>query len=387
MEMADDHIFTLGVEEEFQIIDAKTRDLVSHVSKIIEGGKATLNESLKHEMHESVVEMETGICNNISEVREELTSLRRRLVKVAHEQGLRIAGGGTHPFSDWQKNNITPKERYDKIVSDMGDVARGNLIFGLHVHVGIPDREEGIRIQNVMRYFLPHIYALSTNSPFWIGRNTGFKSFRQEIFAKFPRTGIPSYFGSVAEFDAYVNLLVKTGTIDNAKKIWWDLRVHPFYPTIEFRICDMPMTIDETVCLAAIMQSLVAKIYKMHRQNISFRSYRRLLLTENKWRASKDGVDAMLIDFGKEKEVPFKILLEELLRFIDDVVDELGCRKEVEYAREIMKNGSGADRQLAVYNKTKSLKKVVDYMIFETEKGVVDLPEKKIKTNSKRKSS
>lgn len=387
MEMADDHIFTLGVEEEFQIIDAKTRDLVSHVSKIIEGGKATLNESLKHEMHESVVEMETGICKNISEVREELTSLRRRLVKVAHEQGLRIAGGGTHPFSDWQKNNITPKERYDKIVSDMGDVARGNLIFGLHVHVGIPDREEGIRIQNVMRYFLPHIYALSTNSPFWIGRNTGFKSFRQEIFAKFPRTGIPSYFGSVAEFDAYVNLLVKTGTIDNAKKIWWDLRVHPFYPTIEFRICDMPMTIDETVCLAAIMQSLVAKIYKMHCQNISFRSYRRLLLTENKWRASKDGVDAMLIDFGKEKEVPFKNLLEELLLFIDDVVDELDCRKEVEYAREIMKNGTGADRQLAVYNKTKSLKKVVDYMIFETEKGVIDLPEKKIKTNTKRKSS
>lgn len=385
MEMADDHVFTLGVEEEFQIIDAKTRDLVSHVSKIIEGGKATLNESLKHEMHESVVEMETGICNNISEVREELTSLRRRLVKVAHEQGLRIAGGGTHPFSDWQKNNITPKERYDKIVSDMGDVARGNLIFGLHVHVGIPDREEGIRIQNVMRYFLPHIYALSTNSPFWIGRNTGFKSFRQEIFAKFPRTGIPSYFGSVAEFDAYVNLLVKTGTIDNAKKIWWDLRVHPFYPTIEFRICDMPMTIDETVCLAAIMQSLVAKIYKMHCQNISFRSYRRLLLTENKWRASKDGVDAMLIDFGKEKEVPFKNLLEELLLFIDDVVDELDCRKEVEYAREIMKNGTGADRQLAVYNKTKSLKKVVDYMIFETEKGVIDLPEKKLKTIPKKK--
>lgn len=385
MEMADDHIFTLGVEEEFQIIDAKTRDLVSHVSKIIEGGKATLNESLKHEMHESVVEMETGICKNISEVREELTSLRRRLVKVAHEQGLRIAGGGTHPFSDWQKNNITPKERYDKIVSDMGDVARGNLIFGLHVHVGIPDREEGIRIQNVMRYFLPHIYALSTNSPFWIGRNTGFKSFRQEIFAKFPRTGIPSYFSSVAEFDAYVNLLVKTGTIDNAKKIWWDLRVHPFYPTIEFRICDMPMTIDETVCLAAIMQSLVAKIYKMHRQNISFRSYRRLLLTENKWRASKGGVDAMLIDFGKEKEVPFKNLLEELLAFIDDVVDELDCRKEVEYAREIMKNGTGADRQLAVYNKTKSLKKVVDYMIFETEKGVVDLPEKKLKPIPKKK--
>lgn len=376
--MENKHIFTLGVEEEFQIIDAKSRDLVSHVSKIIEGGKATLNESLKHEMHESVVEMETGICNNISEVREELTSLRKRLVRVAHDNGLRVVGGGTHPFSDWQHSKITAKERYDKIVSDMGDVARGNLIFGLHVHVGIPDREEGIRIQNVMRYFLPHIYALSTNSPFWIGRNTGFKSYRQEVFVKFPRTGIPSYFGSVAEFDAYVNLLVKTGTIDNAKKIWWDLRVHPIYPTIEFRICDMPMTIDETVCLAAIMQSLVAKVYKMHQQNISFRTYRRLLLTENKWRASKDGIDAKLIDFGKEKEVPFRDLLEELLSFIDDVVDELDCRKEVEYAREILKMGTGADRQLEVFNKTKNLKKVVDYMIFETEKGAIE-PEKRVK--------
>lgn len=365
------HTFTIGVEEEYQIIDAESRDLISHVSKIIEGGKATLLENLKHEMHESVVEMETGICQNISEVRAELTSLRSRLVKTARENGLRVSGGGTHPFSDWKLNTITKHERYDKIVSDLGDVARENLIFGLHVHIGIPDREEGIRIQNVIRYFLPHVYALSTNSPFWIGRNTGFKSYRQEVFAKFPRTGIPSYFSSVAEFDAYVDLMIKTGTIDNAKKIWWDLRVHPFYPTIEFRICDMPLTIDETVCLAAIMQSLVAKIYKLHQQNISFRGYRRLLLTENKWRASKSGIEAELIDFGKEKSVPYKDLLEELLQFIDDVVDDLDCRKEVEYARTILKNGSGADRQLKVYEKTGDLRKVVDYMIFETEKGIV----------------
>ena len=366
------HKFTIGVEEEYQIIDAETRDLVSHVSKIIEGGKAVLSENLKHEMHESVVEMETGICENIQQARQELTDLRRHLVKTAHDQGLRVSGGGTHPFSHWKDNIITKDARYDKIVSDMGDVARSNLIFGLHVHIGIPDREEGIRIQNVMRYFLPHVYALSTNSPFWVGRLTGFKSYRQEVFAKFPRTGLPSYFSSVAEFDAYVNLMVKTGTIDNAKKIWWDLRVHPFYPTIEFRICDMPLTIDETVCLAAIMQSLVAKIYKMHQQNISFRSYRRLLLTENKWRASKDGIDAHLIDFGKEISVPYKDLLEELLAFIDDVVDDLGCRKEVEYAREIVKNGTGADRQLRVFEETGGdLKKVVDYMIYETEKGLV----------------
>ena len=366
------HRFTIGVEEEYQIIDAETRDLVSHVSKIIEGGKTLLSENLKHEMHESVVEMETGICQNVKEAREELTNLRRHLVKVAHEQGLRVSGGGTHPFSHWKNNVITKDARYDKLVNDMGDVARSNLIFGLHVHIGIPDREEGIRIQNVMRYFLPHVYALSTNSPFWVGRLTGFKSYRQEVFAKFPRTGIPSYFSSVAEFDAYVNLMIKTGTIDNAKKIWWDLRVHPFYPTIEFRICDMPLTIDETVCMAAIMQCLVAKIYKMHQQNISFRSYRRLMISENKWRASKDGIHANLIDFGKETSVPYSDLLDELLLFIDDVVDELDCRQEVEYSREILKMGTGADRQLQVFNESGGdLKAVVDYMIYETEKSVI----------------
>lgn len=365
------HKFTIGIEEEYQIIDVESRDLVSHVSKIIEGGKAKLSEHLKKEMHESTVEMETGICNNIQEAREELTGLRKHLVKIAHEQNLRVSGGGTHPFSDWKANTITPDARYDQIVHDMGDAARGNLIFGLHVHIGIPSREEGIHLQNVLRYFLPHIYALSTNSPFWMGRKTGFKSYRQEVFAKFPRTGIPSYFSSLAEFDNYVDLMVKTGTIDNAKKIWWDLRVHPFYPTIEFRICDMPLCLEETLCLAALMQSLVAKIYKLHKQNISFRSYRRLLINENKWRASKDGVDAQLIDFGKEESVPYKNLLDELLEFVDDVLDELGCRKEAEYARIMMQNGTGADRQLKIFEETGDLKKVVDYMISETEKGMI----------------
>lgn len=364
------HKFTIGIEEEYQIIDVETRDLVSHVSKIIEGGKSRLNENIKYEMHESMIEMETGICENVQQARDELFMLRKNLIEVAHEENLRVSGGGTHPFSHWNANSITQGERYIKIVEDLGDVARENLIFGLHVHVGIPNREEGVRIQNVLRYFLPHVYALSTNSPFWIGSNTGFKSYRQEIFAKFPRTGIPSYFSSLAELDSYIALLVKTGTIDNAKKIWWDIRVHPFYPTIEFRICDMPLRIEETVCLAAIMQSLVAKIYKLHQQNMSFRSYRRLLLSENKWRASKEGIDAHLIDFGKEESVPYAILLKELLEFIDDVVDDLGCRTEVEYAWEILKKGTGADRQLQVFKETGDLRKVVDYMISETEFGI-----------------
>ena len=372
------HRFTIGIEEEYQIIDAESRDLVSHVSKIIDNGKAELRENLKHEMHESVVEMETGICQDIAEAKKELYDLRTKLIKLAHEQNLRVSGGGTHPFSHWKASKITSADRYDKIVDDMGDVARGNLIFGLHVHIGIPNREEGIKIQNVMRYFLPHVYALSTNSPFWIARRTGFKSYRQEVFAKFPRTGIPSYFASICEFDEYVNLMIKTGTIDNAKKIWWDLRVHPFYPTIEFRICDMPLRVDETVCLAAIMQALTAKIYKLHQQNLTFRGYRRLMINENKWRASKDGIHASLIDFGKERSVPFSELLEELLEFIDDVVDELGSRNEVNYAREILKKGTGADRQLAVFDSSKSLKTVVDFMISETEFGITHHDEFKV---------
>lgn len=365
------HKFTLGVEEEFQIVNRKSRDLVSHVSKIIEGGKTTLKEHLKHEMHESAVEMETGICQNVNEVKEELYSLRARLVRVAHKQGLRVSGGGTHPFSSWTDNTISKGDHYDQIVHEMGQVALANLIFGLHVHVGIPNRAVGISMQNVMRYFLPHIYALSTNSPFWKGRQTGFKSYRQQIFSRFPRTGLPSYFSSIDDFDNYMKLMVKTGTINNPKKVWWDLRVHPHYPTIEFRICDMPLRVEETVCITAIIQALTAKLYKLHEQNLSYRVYRRLLLDENKWRASKNGIDAHLIDFGKEKSVPYKDLLKELLDFIDDVVDELGSRKEVEYAWEIIERGTGADRQLKVFEKTKNIKNVVDYMIAETEYGII----------------
>lgn len=365
------HQYTIGIEEEYQIVDINTRALVSSVSKIMESDKTILKERAKHEMHEAVVEIESGICNDITEVRKDMHTLRKQLIQTAHHNNLRVCGGGTHPFSHWIDQKITNDERYDKIVSDMGDVARSNLIYGLHVHVGIPDREEGIRIQNVARYFLPHIYALSTNSPFWLGRYTGYKAYRHKVFAKFPRTGIPSFFNSVADYDSYVNLLVKTGTIDNAKKIWWDLRVHPFYPTIEFRICDMPLRLEETLCLAAIMQCVVAKIHKLHQQNLSFRVYRRMLIDENKVRAAKNGIHAELIDFGKEETAPYAQLLDELLSFIDDVVDDLGCRKEVEYAYTIVREGTGADRQLKIFEETNDLKKVVDYMIYETEYGIL----------------
>ncbi|QOR73913.1 carboxylate-amine ligase [Cruoricaptor ignavus] len=362
--------FTIGIEEEYQIIDKETRDLVSHVSKILDSGSCVIKENLKNEMHESVIEMETCICNDISHARQELTDLRAKLVHTAHEQGLRVSGGGTHPFSHWREIKITAGERYTKIVNDLGDVARSNLIFGLHVHIGLPNPKDGIKIQNEIRTFLPLIYALSTNSPFWIGRKTGFKSYRHHIFTKFPRTGIPEHFETNEDYLEYIDLLVKAGTIDNAKKIWWDLRVHPFYPTIEFRICDMPLKIEETVCIAAIMQALVAKTCQLHAEGKSLPIIRKMNITENKWRAAKMGAEAEFINFETKEIYPLEKHLEELLRLIDDQLDELGSREAVEYVWEIMKNGTGADRQLKIYEETGDLAKVVDYMIAETEYGI-----------------
>jgi carboxylate-amine ligase len=363
-------LFTLGIEEEFQIIDPESRELKSHMSQIVDRGQVTLQERIKQEMHQAVVETGTNICQNISEARDEVEFLRNNVIELAAEKDLKVAAAGTHPFSDWVDQLITVDERYDQIINEMRDVARGNLIFGLHVHVGIADRQEAIKIMNEVRYFLPHIHALSTNSPFWCGRDTGFMSYRSKVFDKFPRTGIPDYFSSADEYDAYLNLLIKTNCIDNGKKIWWDIRLHPFYPTIEYRICDVPMRVDETICLAAIMQALIAKLHKIRQENLRFGTYRRILIAENKWRAARDGIHANLIDFGKECEVPFIELVYELLAFIDDVLDELGSRKEVEYVHQILKNGTGADRQLAVYNQTGDLKQVVDYIIEETKFGL-----------------
>lgn len=362
--------FTLGIEEEFQVIDPETRELRSHMQQIVEGGKILLKEQIKAEMHQSVVEVGTNICKNIDEARSEVTYLRRIIAELADKSGLKIAAAGTHPFSLWTDQKITDHPRYEEIVNELQDAARANLIFGLHVHVGINSREEGIQIMNAARYFLPHIFALSTNSPFWEGRNTGFKSFRTKVFDKFPRTGIPDFFASAAEYDSYIALLVKTGCIDNGKKIWWDIRLHPFFETIEFRICDVQLRIDETIALAAVMQAVVAKIYKLMQSNLNFRLYRRALITENKWRACRYGIEGKLIDFGKQEEVNTHLLIHELLDFVDDVVDELGSRHEITNIHKILENGTGADRQLAVYHQTQDLKAVVDFMIQETYHGI-----------------
>jgi glutamate---cysteine ligase / carboxylate-amine ligase len=363
--------FTIGIEEEYQTVDPTTRDLRSHIhSEILEKGKMILQEKVKAELHQSVVEVGTSVCRNIKEAKAEVKKLRSDMVKLARDNGLRLASAATHPFADWRVQEITPDDRYKNIVEDMQLVARANLIFGLHVHIGVEDRETAIHLMNHARYFLPHILALSTNSPLWLGMNTGLKSYRVKVFDKFPRTNIPDYFPSWGEYDNFIKLLIKTNCIDNAKKIWWDIRPHPFFNTLEFRVCDIPMRVDETIALAALIQATIAKLYKLYAANQGFRLYRRALIMENKWRAARYGLDGKLIDFGKQKEVPARDLVLEYLDFVDDVVDELDCREELSYIHQILEMGTGADRQLRVFQETGDMQKVVDYIIEETEVGL-----------------
>jgi len=296
--------------------------------------------------------------------------VRSELAEAAERVGLAVAAAGTHPFAQWVDQVITPGERYEAIVHELQQLARSLLIFGMHVHVAMPDRHTTIDIMNAARYFLPHLLALSTSSPFWAGRDTGLKSYRTAVFRRFPRTGVPDHFGSWGEYDNYVNLLVDLHCIDNGKKIWWDLRPHPTFGTLEFRVCDVPTRVEETIAIAALIQAIVVKLHRLYTKNMGFRLYRRTLIEENKWRAARWGLDGKLIDFGKREEVPMRDLAEELLEFVDDVVDELNSRREVEYIRTILRDGTSADRQLRVYKETGDLKKVVQHVVQETRAGI-----------------
>jgi carboxylate-amine ligase len=367
-----EHAFTVGVEEEFQIVDPTTWELRSHVSELLASSAPAFGDQVKREMHQSIVEVGTKICSGVGELAEEIIKNRRDLAAAAERVGLRVAAAGTHPFSSWMDQVISPGERYEHIVEELQQLARSLLIFGLHVHVAVPDRAAMIDLMNEARYFLPHLLALSTSSPFWMGRDTGLKSFRTTVFRRFPRTGIPEQFGSWSEYEEYVNLLVELHCIDNAKKIWWDLRPHPTFGTLEFRVCDVPTPPRASIAIAALAQAIVVKLYRLRARNLGFRRYPRALIEENKWRASRWGLDGKLIDFGKRKEVPMRELAVELLEFIDDVVDELDSRREVEYVRKILSDGTSAERQVQVYRDTGDLRAVVQALVEETRESVED---------------
>jgi len=363
--MSRDGFLTIGVEEEYQIIDG-SGELHAHIDTLLAEASPKLGDKVKREMMQSVVEVGTTICENVDEARQQLADMRGTLAELLKGDGLRLACAGTHPFSRWQEQKITEYDRYKMLEEELQDVVRSLVIFGLHVHVAIPDQERRIEVLNEARYFLPHLLALSTSSPFWMGRNTGLKSYRSVIWSNFPRTGIPPELSSFDEYQNYVDLLVKTGSIDNGKKIWWDLRAHPTFPTLEFRVCDMPTRLEETICLAALMQAICAKLLKLRSGNLGFRKYMPALIAENKWRAIRYGIDGRLIDFGKQREVPMRELAIELLEFVDDVVDDLGSRQAVEYLHTILAEGTSADRQLRVLKNGGDTRAVVDMLAGET---------------------
>ena len=361
---------TLGIEEEYQIIDPETGELTSYVQELLEQGRWVLQDQIKPEFLQSQVEVGSHICNNIQEARTELIRMRRSICELGDRNGLQVVAASTHPFSEWIRQEISEGERYTKLREDFGEVARRLLIFGMHVHIGIEDKDVLIDVMNQVPYFLPHVLALTTSSPFWHGRDTGLKSYRSIVFQSLPRTGLPPSFSSFAEYQRSIDVMVETKCIDEPTKIWWDVRPHPRFPTLEFRISDICTTVDEAICVTALLQAIVAKLILLRRQNISWRRYPRHLVTENKWRAVRYGIDGELIDFGKRASIPVRQLIPELVEILDDVLDELGVREEVEYVHTILERGTSADRQLEVYRETEDLRAVIEHLVEETRSGV-----------------
>ncbi|HEY1410384.1 MAG TPA: carboxylate-amine ligase [Promineifilum sp.] len=378
---------TLGVEEEYQIIDPVSRDLRTYISELLTQDQVRPKRlDLKPELMQSQVEVGSRICRNVKEARQEILSLRRDVLELAEENGLLIAAASTHPFARWEDQVITEGTRYKELLDDMQGVARQLLIFGMHVHVGFNDDPESkellIAIMNQARYFIPHLLALSTSSPFWRGQNTGLKSYRSVIFESLPRTGIPHSFISWADYKGYETMLERVGAfgkLDKRAKIWWDIRPHPVYSTLEFRISDICTSLDDCICIAALFQAICAKLLKLRKQNMGWRQYRHVHISENKWRAVRYGIEGELIDFGIQQSVPFAQLMAELLELLDDVVDELDCREEVLHVNNILRDGTSADRQLRVYhehggdrNQDEAMRAVVDHLVRETKRGVID---------------
>ncbi|MBX2997389.1 MAG: carboxylate-amine ligase [Caldilineaceae bacterium] len=363
---------SIGIEEEYQVVDPETGLLRSFITQFIEDGKVVMVErEIKPELHQSMVELGTPICETPAQAMEELVKQRAFIHRLAHDKGLAIIAAATHPTSKWGEQQVTPFPRYLGVMQEMQVLAQRLLIFGMHIHIGIDDPEFGVDTMNVVRYMLPHLLALSTSSPFWAGRKTGLKSYRAVIFEDFPRSGIPDIYRSHADYEAVIRTLVNTGSIPNASKIWWDVRPHHQYPTLEFRVCDICTRVDEAIAIAALCQAMVLWHWKLRRQNISFRTYRKELIDENKWRAARYGLDGKMIDFGKQIELPARSLVREMLDLFAEEIDELGSRKEIEPIYRMLQTGTSADRQLRVHDTHDGdLKAVVDHLIEETIQGV-----------------
>jgi carboxylate-amine ligase len=364
--------FTLGIEEEFQMVDLHSGQLRPHIQAVLEKGKPLFGDQIKPEMLQSTVEIVTEVCSSIPAARSELKRLHRMLVDLLEPDGIGLISAGTHPQAHWQHQPSMPNERYEILEEELQDIARSILIFGLHVHVGVESQAQAVQLMNQARNWLPHLLALSANSPFWGGRFTGIKSYRSVVWRPFPRSGVPDVFPAWSDFQNYVQQLVSTGCIDDGKKIWWDIRPHPFFNTLEFRICDMPATLDDTLALAALCQALVAKLAWLANHGLASPTLPRPLIEENKWRAMRYGLDGELLDFARGRRLTMRESIHELLDFVDDVAGDLGTRTEMHYLRLLLDNprGTGADRQIEVYQQTGDIQAVVQYLLQQTQVGL-----------------
>ena len=365
--------FTLGIEEEFQLVDAQTGNLCSYVPSVLQKGLPHFGEKIKPEMLQPTIEFISDVLPDITAARSELCSARALLTRLAQEEGLALVSAGTHPGALWWEQPITEHPRYQALEVEYQDVGRSVLIFGLHVHVGLDNRELLIKVFNQVRTWLPHLLALSSNSPFWYKRMTGLKSYRSVVWKRFPRSGMPEIIPSWDAFEHYVQDLVTLGCVDNGKKIWWDVRPHVFFPTIEFRIFDMPATIEDTLGIAALCQALVAKLAQLNERGEGKPFFPRDYIEENKWRAMRYGLDAEVLDFESFRRLSMRDALRELLDLVDDVVDELGSRREINYIRALLDDprGTGADRQIAAYQESEGdIEQVQRLLIEQTMRGV-----------------
>ncbi len=382
--------FTLGIEEEFQLVKRGSGELCSCAQSILDKGAPYFEEKIKPEMLQSTVEYNSDVLPDLTAARKELYAARALLARLVNEEGLALVSAGTHPSAAWRDQERTEHERYIELEEEYQDIGRSILIFGLHVHVAVQDKELQIKIMNQVRTWLPHLMAFSSNSPFWHERMTGIKSYRSVVWKRFPRSGMPDIFDSWSHFDRYVQDLVEMEAIDNGKKIWWDIRPHAFFDTLEFRICDMPSMLEDTLGIAALCQALVAKLAYLNQRDKCMPTMRRDYIEENKWRAMRYGLDAQVLDFDHMRRLSMRDSIRETLDFVDDMVDDLGSRREINYLRELMDDpqGTGADRQIAIYQESSDLQKVQQFLIERTMEGVklddADLSRKPLRFRSRK---
>jgi carboxylate-amine ligase len=362
---------TLGIEQEFQLVNPETGELCSCSHTILEKGRRLLGEHLKPESKQSCIELVTGICSTIEEARREVSTLTMMLKEITEQENVSLISAGTHPSSSWQEQKTTPGRHYEALEEEFQDLERMLVIYGMHIHVGLKQKELLIPLMNQVRSWLPHLLALSSNSPFWSGRSTGLKSFRSALWRMVPHTGLPKIMTSWEHFEHYLKQMTKLGCIESGHDLCWDVRPHPTFHTLEFRICDMPASSRDTLALAALCQGLVMKLHWLSNHQCPCSSMPRSYLEENKWQAMRYGLDATIIDSVRGCRLPMRDALHALLDFVDDVVDDLGSRQEMNYLRSLIDDpaGTGADRQLAVYQQTHDVKQVTQYLLQQTRKS------------------